>query len=312
MANKDYYQALGIRREATADEIKQAYRKRAREYHPDLHPGDKQAEAKFKEIQEAYDVLGDPDKRDQYDRFGAASFEQGAGGPRNWSYQWSGGQGGGGPRFEFAGGDFGGFEDILGEVFGARGPRRSRGGGFGAIPGEDIETEVRIPFQTAASGGNLDITLSGAKRQRLSITIPPGVNDGARLRLAGKGNPSPAGGKAGDLFVHVRVDPHPYFTRKGHDVYLDVPITVAEALLGATIDVPTLSGTATVTIPPGTSSGQKLRLRGKGCPRKDGGHGNQYVQVKVVVPKSIDEESKQIVEQFSRRNPMNPRAELGW
>lgn len=314
MANADYYKTLEVSREATADEIKKAYRKLARKYHPDLHPGDKAAEKKFKEVQEAYDVLSDPDKRDQYDRFGSAAFEQGGPGPRSRTYTWSS-QGGPNVEFDF-GGDVG-MEDILSSLFGGR-PRPGTGAGGGRwagpgarMPGSDIETQLSVPFTTALMGGEVDVTLPG-KGERLSITIPPGVGDGARLRLAGKGQPSQLGGPPGDLYVLVRVEPHPYFTRKGSDVYLEVPISIAEAVLGGSIDVPTLDGTITLTIPQGTSSGQKLRLRGKGGKKKSGERGDQYVQVKVVVPKDVDDESKRLIEQFDRKNPTHPRRKLGW
>ena len=304
MAKRDYYDILGVRREATADEIKRSYRKLARNYHPDLHPGDKQAEAKFKELQEAYDVIGDADKRGQYDRFGSAAFEQGGPGPRSRTYSWSGQ---GGPS---EGAGFAGFEDVLGGLFGGRGAKG--GGRFAEFPGEDIEAEISIPFRVAVLGGDIDVELSGPTRKKLSIKIPPEVADGARLRLAGKGAAGSAGGRPGDLYVHVQVQPHPYFTRKGADLYVEVPITIAEASLGATIDVPTLDGALTVDVPAGASSGQKLRLRGKGGSTKAGGKGDQYVQVKIVVPKSLDEESERLLREFAERNPMNPRQGLGW
>lgn len=309
MANVDYYKTLEVSREATPDEIKKAYRKLARKYHPDLHPGDKKAEAEFKKVQEAYDVLSDPDKRDQYDRFGSAAFEQGGAGPRSRTYTWSN-QGGPNVHFDF-GGDVG-MEDILSGLFGGRGRGAgSRWGAGASMPGADVETQLTVPFRTAVMGGELDVTLPG-KGERLSITIPPGVGDGARLRLAGKGQPSPFGGPPGDLYVLVRVEPHPYFTRKGADIHVEVPVTISEAVLGGTVDVPTLDGTLSVTIPPGTSSGQKLRLRGKGGKMKSGERGDQYVQVKVVVPKNVDAESRRLIEEFSRKNPMEPRRNLGW
>lgn len=314
-AKRDYYDVLGVKREATPEEIKRAYRKLARQYHPDLHPGDKTAEANFKEVQEAYDVLSDSTKRDQYDRFGSAAFDFGAagGGPRTRTYSWS--SKGQGPDVHFDFGEEGiDVEDILGGLFGGRAQGRSSGRRtrFTNVPGEDLETELTIPFRTAVLGGEVDVALSGPETSRLTIHVPPGVADGAKLRLAGKGRPSPTGGKAGDLIVLVRVEPHPYFTRKGQDVYIDVPITIREAVAGARVDVPTLEGVISVSIPPGASSGQKLRLRGKGGPNKEGGRGDQYVVVKVVVPKGVDDESKRWIEQFDQRNPMNPRGNLGW
>lgn len=314
MAKRDFYETLGVSREATPDEIKRAYRKLARKYHPDLNPGDKKAEASFKEIQEAYDVLGDAKKRDQYDRFGAAGFEQAEPGPRTRSYTWSSRQGSPRPDFE-AGEGFGGFDDLLSGLFrgagGARGAGRGRGG-FADMPGDDIETELSIPFLKAMQGGEIDVELSGRETKRLTIKIPPGVQDGARLRLAGKGRLSPTGGRPGDLIALVRVQPHPHFTRQGSDIYLEAPVTLAEATLGASIDVPTLDGKISIAIPPGTSSGQKLRLRGKGAPTKSGERGDQYVLIRIMVPKTINDESKTLIAQFDQLNPIDPRRDLNW
>lgn len=316
MAKRDYYETLGVKREASADEIKKAYRKLARKYHPDLNPGDKTAESNFKEVQEAYDVLADATKRDQYDRFGTAAFESGPGpGGRSQSYSWSNQAG---PEVQFDFGDSGiNIEEMLGGLFGERGPAgRGRGGRRGArfaqVPGADIETELTVPFRTAAMGGEIEVSLAGERTQRLSVTIPPGVSDGARLRLAGKGQPSPAGGRPGDLIILIRVEPHPFFRREGDDIYIDVPITVAEAALGAPIEVPTLEGTLTITVPPGTSSGQKLRLRGKGGKKKTGDRGDQYAVMKIVLPKQLDETSRRLIEEFAQRNPLEPRRNLGW
>lgn len=311
MAGKDFYKTLDVSKTASEDEIKKAYRKLARKYHPDLHPNDKEAESKFKEVQEAYDVLGDKAKREQYDRFGAAAFEQGfpggGAGPR--TYTWSS-EGGPEVSFDF-GGQGGGFDDILAGLFRGRGRRRGAAGGsaggFTSHKGRDIETDLLVPFKVALLGGSLDVTLAGHAPQQLSIQIPPGVEDGAKLRLAGKGEPSPTNARPGDLIVHVRVESHPYFTRDGADVQVELPVTIGEAVLGATVDVPTLEGTASVSIPPGTSSGQRLRLRGKGGKRRTGERGDQYVKIKIVVPSSIDDESRRLIRQFADRNPQSPR-----
>lgn len=318
MAARDYYEVLGVQREATPDEIKRSYRQLARKYHPDLHPGDKTAEAKFKEVQQAYDVLSDPEKRAQYDRFGAnfEHFEQGGGpGSRPWSYEWSGGAGG-------AGGAGSGrpdlgegfrFEDLLSGIYGQSARRAASGfRGFADTPGEDLELATTIPFLLGVTGGSWEIQVPGAKG-RLTLSVPPGVSDGTRLRVAGKGKAaSHQGGKHGDLYVLVTVEPHPFFTRKGNDIFLDVPVTVAEALLGVTLDVPTIDGRATVTIPPGTSSGQKLRLRGKGVKPKTGDPGDLYAQVKIIVPKQADNESLRLIQEFAKRNPSDPRKDVGW
>lgn len=304
---KNYYETLGVARTATEEEIKRAYRKLARQYHPDLHPNDKEAETNFKAVQEAYDVLGDKAKREQYDRFGSAAFEHGfpggAGGGGG-TYTWSS-QGGPDAQFDFGGG----LDDILQGLFQGRGRRGPSwaGGKTASRRGHDVDTELMVPFRTALLGGELDVSISGHRDERLSVTIPPGVEDGAKLRLAGKGGTPGPGGQAGDLIVHVRVETHPYFTRDAADVQIEVPITIGEAVLGANIDVPTIDGTASVSIPPGTSSGQRLRLRGKGGTKRSGERGDQYVKVKIVVPQSIDEESKRWIRDFSLRNPSNPR-----
>ncbi|QDU59750.1 Curved DNA-binding protein [Planctomycetes bacterium Pan216] len=305
----DYYETLGVERSATEDEIKRAYRKLAREYHPDLHPGDKTAEGKFKKVQEAYDILGDTEKRNQYDRFGSAAFEPGAqqSGPGSWSYTWS--QREGDPSVQDV--DLGDFSDLFEGILGGRGQRGARGPYN--VAGDDIETELTIPFDTAVRGGDLDITISGAGQDRLTVTIPPGVTDGSRLRLAGKGGKSPTGqGPPGDLYVLVRVDKHPYYTREGNDLFVEVPISISEAILGGSIDVPTLEGMTTITLPAGTSSGQKLRLRQKGGYTKSGQRGDLYARMKVVVPKNIDEESRRLIKEFGERNASNPRADRGW
>jgi len=312
---KDFYATLGVSKTATEDEIKKAYRKLARENHPDLHPNDKDAERRFKEVQEAYDILSDKPKREQYDRFGSAAFEQGfpgGGGPGagGRSYTWSNQGGKGGPDIHFDFGGGGGMDDILKNLFGARGRKQSGGGagfeGFSA-GGRDIETELDVPFQTALLGGELDIHLSGDRNERLSIKIPPGVEDGARLRLGGKGEKPAGKGQAGDLIVTVNVMPHPYFTRDGVDVQIEAPVTVGEAILGASIDVPTLEGQISVSIPAGTSSGKRLRLRGKGGKTRSGDRGDLYVKIKIVVPGNTDDASKDLIRQFSDKNPMNPR-----
>jgi DnaJ-class molecular chaperone len=304
---KDFYATLGVTKTATDEEIKKAYRKLARENHPDLHPNDKKAEARFKEVQEAYEVLGDKEKREKYDRFGSAAFEQGfpgGGAGEGRTYTWGPGQQGG--SFEF-----GGMEDILQNIFGGRAKRGGGGfggGSFASARGQDIETELAVPFRTALLGGSLDVHLSGRESEKLSVTIPAGVTDGSRLRLAGKGEPGSPGAPAGDLIVQVRVEPDRYFTREGNDVQIEVPVTVGEAVLGATIDVPTLEGTISLTIPPGTSSGQRLRLRSKGGKSRTGERGDQYIRIKILLPPNLDEESRRLIGEFEKRNPFSPRS----
>jgi curved DNA-binding protein len=308
---RDYYETLGVARDASDDDIKKAYRKLARQYHPDRNPGDKQAEAKFKEIQDAYDVLSDKAKRAQYDRFGfvgpGGGFPGGEGEPegaQSFTFRWGGD---GGPQgFDFSGMDanqaeeimrhfFGGEEGGMGGVFGRRG-RRTRAR---AEPARDIEATVVVPFLTAALGGAIDV---GVGDQTLSVKVPAGVENGQVMRLQGQ---APGGG---NLLLKLRIEPHPYFRREGNDVILDVPLSIPEAVLGAKVDVPTLDGThLTVKVPPGTSSGSRLRLRGKGIKG-----GDQYIEVKIEVPAHLDERSKELIEEFGRRNPQNPRAKLGW
>ncbi len=306
---RDYYEVLGVSRKATEQELKSAYRKLARQYHPDRNPGDKEAEAKFKEVQQAYDVLSDPKKRQQYDQFGA-DFEQMAGargGPGGFQFRW-GGPGQGAGNFDFS--QFGDaqslFEQFFGGAAGAAGASggRRKGRRGQAEFSQDLEQEIDVDFLTAAKGGAIELPSGG---ERLKLDVPAGVADGARLRLRGQGQ------SGGDLYVKVHVRPHAYFRREDRDILVDVPVSVSEAILGCKLDVPTIDGTVTISIPPGTSSGQRLRLRGKGLPSPAGGaRGDQYVEVKVMVPKKPDERSRELIEEFAKRNPQSPREGLRW
>jgi DnaJ-class molecular chaperone len=296
---RDYYEVLGVKKDASEADIKKAYRKLARQYHPDRNPGDKQAEAHFKEVQQAYDILSDKNKRTVYDRFG---FDDPGAAARGQGPFRAGG--GGGQGFEFQGVDpedlasiFGAFGGAggLGDMFG----RRGRGRGRTAPPPEATEAEVSIPFMTAALGGMVSLSVDG---RQIDVKVPTGVEEGKKLRLAGQG---PGGG---DLLVRVKIEPHPYFRREGNNVILEVPVGVAEAVLGAKVDVPTLDGThLTVKVPPGTSSGSRLRLRGKGI-----AGGDQFIEIKIVAPKPADERSRELIEEFARLNPQNPRSGLPW
>jgi DnaJ-class molecular chaperone len=300
---RDYYEVLGVKRDASEDEIKKAYRKLAREYHPDRNPGDKQAEARFKEVQDAYDVLSDKQKRAQFDRFGHAG-PRGAGGPESFTFRWGPGEGGvqgmdpsqAAEIFrQFFGGGMGGAEDIQ-EPFTRRG---RRGRGRSTAPAEDAEAEVWIPFGTAAVGGTVNVAVGD---RELAVKVPPGVEDGQSLRLQGQ---APGGG---NLRLKLRIEPHPYFHREGKDIILEVPLSVAEAALGTKVDVPTLDGTKlSVKVPAGTSSGARLRLRGKGI-----AGGDQYIEIKIVVPAAKDDRSRELMEEFARLNPENPRSGLSW
>jgi molecular chaperone DnaJ len=399
---KDYYGTLGVKKTATADDIRKAFRKAARKYHPDVNPGDKKAEEKFKEISEANDVLSDDKKRKIYDQFGfysdnidPAAAEAAARG----GYGGGGFPGGGRPRsggaqgqevpFDFGGFDFsdfqagssrqqessggfgGSFKDIFSGMFSGGGQKAQRG----PQPGTDLEYQVSVDFWTAVRGGvtRLEIqrqevcptckgksttggsvecpechgsgqvtqmggrmkfniqcprcggtgkvqnscpTCDGAgvviKREPLEFRIKAGTRDGQRIRLAGKGNAGMHGGPAGDLFLIIKAGTHPVFTRSGDDIYVTVPVTMTEAALGAKIEVPTIDGRTQLKIPPGTQSGQKLRLREKGVQSaaREGARGDQIVEVKVAVPKVQDERSKEILRELAKLNPDDPRTTL--
>jgi DnaJ-class molecular chaperone len=302
---RDPYEVLGVSRDASEDDIRKSYRKLAREHHPDRNPGDKQAEAKFKEIQDAYDIVGDKTKRAQYDRFGFAGSHGGQHGPGGTTFHWGFPGGGGGNvdpeqaeeilRQMFGGGGAGSFEELFGGAARrGRGSRQRR-----HAPAPPTETSLSVPFITAAQGGTMSLRIDG---REVDVKIPAGVEDGKVLRLPKLG---PDGG---DLHLKLRVQPHPYFQRDGNDLILEVPISLPEAVLGAKVDVPTLDGTKlSVKIPPGTASGARLRLRGKGI-----NGGDQYIQTKVVVPAPADDQSRELIEEFAKRNPQEPRAGVPW
>jgi DnaJ-class molecular chaperone len=320
---RDLYKVLGVARDADAETLKKAYRKLARRHHPDVNPGDKAAEEKFKEISEAYDVLSDPTKRRNYDEFGEISLQGGFDAEQaRRAREAFGARFGGGPEAEFrtygAGGEpfeFGDLDDLLGRFgFGGRGGAAGRAAG---LRGSDVEATLELDFLEAAKGGEKRLTLQLAgedgrlRTETLTVRIPPGVSDGGRIRLRGKGAPGLGGGPPGDLWAQVRIRPHPVFRREGRDVLLDVPVTVAEAIRGAKIEVPTLEGRATVTVPPGTDSGQKLRLRGKGVPDPSGGPpGDLYVLIQIRVPKNLDPESLAHADALADAGPDDPRREL--
>ena len=388
--NKDYYATLGVKKTATPEEIRKAFRKAARKYHPDVNPNDKKAEEKFKEISEANDVLSDEKKRKVYDQVGfysdqidpataeAYARQQSAGGqpPVDFGgfdfsgFQGSPGSGGVGSQTGGNSAGWGSFKDIFSGIFSGaqQQPQRPRG----PQPGTDLEYQATVDFWTAIRGGQARIQVNrqetcptchgqastGGAMQcpecngtgqvtqmggRMKFNIPcPGCNgtgrtshacptcrgegvvtktesvdfrikagtrDGQRIRLQGKGNAGLNGGAAGDLFLIVRTGTHPVFTRVGDDIQLTVPVTIAEASLGAKVDVPTIDGRAQLKIPPGTQSGQKLRMRGKGVPSAphEGARGDQIVTVEMVVPQLRDERSKEILREFAKLNPEDPR-----
>lgn len=336
MAKRDYYDILGVQRSAGADDIKKAHRKLVRQYHPDVNKNNASATEKFKEIQEAYDVLSDPEKRKQYDQFGHAGPGVPPGGDDMWEHFRRGGGGGAGPgrggqrgrTWDSGGGvsvedfDFGDlFDQFFGGQTGAgrRGPGGMGGmGGMGGRPaaaepprGADIEYPVTLSFEDAARGRTLPLQIRrGGKVESIEIKIPAGVRDGSRVRIKGKGDRG-LGGHQGDLFIIVSVQAHPYFRREGLDVLLDLPISLYEALLGTKVAVPTLDGPVTLTIPPGTSSGAKLRIKGRGIERGTE-KGDQYVVMKVIVPRELDDDDRAAVEALQRKRPVNARADLHW
>ena len=402
---KDYYGALGVKKGASTDEIRKAFRKLARKYHPDVNPGDKSAEEKFKTISEANEVLSDPKKRKIYDQLGfysdnidpaaAEAYARQGGGAGGFQGGFPEGQGGragsagaGGAQFDFGGFDFsdlfegggrgkrtsgsgGGFRDIFSSMF-------DRGGAAaqeGPEPGSDLEYQVNVPFWTAIRGGVMKLNITrretcttchgsgfveapgvcpqcngkgtieqtggrmkfnvqcprchgigknistcptchgegtNERTEPMEVRIKPGTRDGQRIRLAGKGNAGSHGGPPGDLYVIIRTGDHPVFHRDGDDIRLTVPVTATEAALGAKIEVPTIDGRTLLKIPPGTQSGQKLRLREKGVPSatKDGVRGDEIVEVKVTVPMPRDEKTKELLRELAKLNPEDPRAEL--
>jgi DnaJ-class molecular chaperone len=323
---EDYYKTLGVPKNASQAEIQKAYRELARKYHPDLNPDDRDARRKFQQVQTAFEVLNDPEKREMYDRYGSSFETRGAGGPHGGP--WGGGAGG------FGAGP-GGFtvEDVdLGELFGG-GFEAEGAGGLGDIfrhftrgarargrraaaprRGRDLVHEMEVPLQTAVAGGELQIAVEqpGGKRKTLSVKIPAGIEDGKKIRLRGQGEPGPGGGPPGDVLIRVRIAPHPFFQRQGNDLVVRVPVTLAEAALGAKIDVPTPKGTVTLTIPPGTSSGRKLRVRGHGVAPRSGPPGDLLAEIQIALPKTLADEDREAIREIDRRNPLDPRSKLRW
>jgi len=335
----DYYQTLGVARSATAEEIKKAYRKLARKYHPDVNPKDKTAEEKFKEVSEAYEVLSDPEKRKRYDQLGA-NWKAGADftPPPGWRPYGPGGWEGarveyGDLRDIFGGGAAGGFSDFFETLFGAR-RGAARRAPF-AMRGQDIEAEMEIGLEEAHRGGSRAITIqspatcpscngSGAldnkpcptcggagvvtRPKTLDVTIPAGVREGSVIRLAGQGEPGSGNAPSGDLLLRLRLRPHRLFsvTSEG-DVQIDLPVAPWETALGARVNVPTLDGSVEMTIPAGAQGGQRLRLRGQGLNRRGGGRGDEYVRLKIVTPPRPTEKERELFERLAAESRFNPR-----
>jgi DnaJ-class molecular chaperone len=315
MATQTPYEVLGVKPDAKAEEIRAAYRKLAKEFHPDLNPGKPAAEARFKAVNAAYDILSDPEKRGRYDRgeideSGAErprySYRPHAEGAQGWKYQ---------PDGEM---DLGDLEDLF-AMFGrgARGAGGARpGAGAGREgfqwPGADRHFTLTVDFITAATGGKQRLALT--PEEWLDVTIPPGIGDGQVLRLRGKGEPGVGGGPPGDALIELHVAPHPFFRREGNDILMELPVTLAEAVLGARIAVPTVTGPVTMTIPKGSDTGTRLRLRGKGIRRRQRGHettGDQYVTLKVVIGAADDAELARFLEGWSAKHGSDPRRAMG-
>ncbi len=305
MAHQDFYQTLGVSRTASADEIRKAYKKLAKENHPDAKPGDNSAAERFKAASAANEVLSDPEKRKAYDQFGENYKHFKPGGPHP--------HGGAGPidlGDLFGQGDID-LSDLLGGAFGGGGRgRRSTWSGPRPQQGADMQSSIQITFETAANGVEYELRVKHASGTSvLTVKIPPGIRDQGVVRLAGQGQPGIAGGPPGDLLVTVNVAPHRYFQRDGSDLLLDVPITITEATLGAKIDVPTLNeGLVTVTIPPGAASGAKLRLRGKGFPDHRTKHnGDQLLTIKIVPPKNPSADVEILMKRLAELTQQEPR-----
>ena len=317
---RDFYEVLGLSRDADQSEIQRAYRRLARTLHPDVNK-DPGAEERFKELSEAYDVLSDPDQRKRYDAFGEdfrrvgadvdpdayrrsrAYAGAGAGGGR--STGWGGGGPSGGFRYSGSGDDVD-LEDLLGGIFGGRGRGR---GGWGPVSGSDHETEVEVTVEEAYHGTQRTLSISGPDGPRtVDVNIPAGVVDGQRIRLRGQGGEGSGGGEAGDLYLIVRIAPHPRYRHEGRDLHMLLPLAPWEAALGSSVDIDTPGGSATVNVPAGTSSHRRLRLKGRGLPNKRGKPGDLYAEAQIKVPTSASVEERELFEQLAKVSTFYPRS----
>jgi len=321
---KDYYAILGVNKNAEEAEIKKVYRRLARQYHPDMNPGNREAEAKFKEINEAYEVLSDPEKRKKYDQFGQYWQQVGEGGVPN---------GAGTSGFDFDFSQYGSFDDFINELLGQFGGfgaapggqrtytyRTQTGGptgfsgfsdfpGFSQVPGRSGDTEAAITLTLSEAFKGVEKRLS-LGNETMTVRIPPGAKPGSRIRVKGKGQLNPYTRERGDLYLVVEVQPHPFFKFEGDNLVCEIPITPDEAVLGAQIDVPTPEGVVKLNVPAGIRSGQSLRLRGKGWPRPKDGRGDQIVQIQIVPPKALSAVEREYYEKIRAACSFNPRSHL--
>ena len=320
MAN-DHYATLGVSRSASPEDIQKAYRKLARKYHPDMNPDDAGAKKKFQEVQSAFEVLSDPDKRKRYDQFGSDFESVGAGhGPGSWRYTTSSGPQtypfdvndlgdlfGGGANVESGGS----FADLFKQFSRSRGGRRSQ---RAAARGDDLKHELAIPFSTAVLGGEaaLSVQRHNGELETIRVKIPAGIEDGKKIRLRGQGGPASGDAPPGDILLTIRVSPHPHFRRTGNRLDVRVPVTLAEAALGATVDVPTPHGTVSVKVPPNTSSGKKLRIKGHGVKAANQPAGDLFAEIQIVLPDNLTAEERRQLADISNRYPQHPRSELRW
>lgn len=325
---EDYYKTLGVPKNASQADIQKAYRELARKYHPDMNPDDKTAKKKFQQLQTAFDVLNNPEKREMYDRYGSSFETMGAGGPQpgqQWS--WAPGAGAAGPG-GFSADDID-LSQFLGERFGQEGP----GGGFSDLfgqfrraagkgrkpagkPGQTAEQvhEIQVPFNTAVTGGEVQVGIQRptGKTDMLAVKIPAGIEEGKKIRLRGQGEPAKRGGPPGDVLLLIHVAPHPHFQRRGNHLLVRVPVTLGEAAAGAKVDVPTPRGTVALSIPPGTSSGTKLRVKGHGVVPKSGTAGDLLAEIQIVLPKQLSDADRQTIREIDQHYPQEPRKDLRW